>query len=32
MMAELSAAKMLAPVYGSSLYVWGTIVGTRWSD
>ncbi len=27
MMAELSAAKMLAPVYGSSLYVWGTIVG-----
>ncbi len=27
MMAELSAAKMLAPVYGSSLYVWGSIVG-----
>lgn len=27
MMAELSAAKMLAPVYGSALYVWGTIVG-----
>lgn len=27
MMAELCAAKMLAPIYGSSLYVWGTIVG-----
>lgn len=27
MMAELAAAKMLAPVYGSSLYVWGSIVG-----
>jgi predicted membrane-bound spermidine synthase len=27
MIAELCAAKMLAPIYGSSLYVWGTIVG-----
>lgn len=27
MIAELCAAKMLAPVYGSSLYVWATIVG-----
>ncbi|MFW5927525.1 MAG: fused MFS/spermidine synthase [Wenzhouxiangella sp.] len=27
MMAELCAARMLAPIYGSSLYVWGTIVG-----
>lgn len=27
MVAELCAAKMLAPIYGSSLYVWGTIVG-----
>ena len=27
MMAELAGAKMLAPVYGSSLYVWGTIIG-----
>ena len=27
MMAELVSAKMLAPIYGSSLYVWGSIIG-----
>ena len=27
MMAQLAGAKMLAPIYGSSLYVWGSVVG-----
>ncbi|MEX2497950.1 MAG: fused MFS/spermidine synthase [Wenzhouxiangellaceae bacterium] len=27
MMVELVVARILAPVYGSSLYVWGTVVG-----
>ncbi|HFD92445.1 MAG TPA: methyltransferase domain-containing protein [Gammaproteobacteria bacterium] len=28
MVAELVGAKMLTPLYGSSLYVWGSILGT----
>lgn len=27
MVAELVSAKMLAPLYGSSLYVWGSVIG-----
>lgn len=27
MIAELTGAKMLAPLYGSTLYVWGAIIG-----
>ncbi len=27
MITELTAAKMLAPLYGSSLYVWGAVIG-----
>lgn len=27
MIAELVGAKMLAPLYGSSLYVWGSVIG-----